>query len=89
MMILFFEPGPLPMNTFVAGRRRALRTVQEDSGTVEHLHLNPVRLWFGERAEEWRGRAPPNIRESRRTRRGRCGLVIERVQLPAETRTRI
>jgi hypothetical protein len=25
----FFDPAPLPMNIFVAGRRRALRTVQE------------------------------------------------------------
>jgi hypothetical protein len=36
------------------------------------------------------GWAPPNTRESRReAQRGRCGLVIDRVQLPAETGTRI
>jgi hypothetical protein len=31
----FFDPAPLPMNIFVAGRRRALRTVQEYWETVE------------------------------------------------------
>ena len=42
------------MNTFVAGRRRAVRTVQEYWETVEYIDLNPVRRGLVKRAEGWR-----------------------------------
>ena len=77
------------MNIFVARRRRALRTVQEYWETVAYIHLNPVRRGLLERAEGWRwSSAAEYSGVSADEQRERCGLVIDRVQLPAETRTR-
>jgi hypothetical protein len=68
----------------------ALRTVQGYWETVEYTHLNPVRRGLVERAEEWRwSSAAEYSGVSADEQRGRCGLVIDRVQLPPEARTRI
>ena len=68
----------------------ALRTVQDYWEKVEYIHLNPVRRglvakpegWIWSSAAEYSGVSPG---EQRR----RCGLVIDRVRLPAEGKTRI
>jgi hypothetical protein len=81
----FSDTAPLPMNILAAGRRRALRTVQEYWETVKYIHLNPVRR------VEWRLVERRRILGSTRpmSKRGRRGHVIDLVQLPAETRRRI
>ncbi len=50
----FFDPAPLPLNIFVAGRRPALRTVKEYNEKVEYLHLNPVQAGLVGRVQDWR-----------------------------------
>ncbi len=50
----FFDPAPLPLNIFVAGRRRALRTVKEYNEKVEYIHLNPVKAGLVIRPQNWR-----------------------------------
>ena len=69
---------------------RALRTVQEYSEKVESIHGNPVRAGVVSEPQNWRwssfheyaGASPEEqIR--------RCGLIIDRVRLPADLRARI
>jgi putative transposase len=68
----------------------ALRNVQDYWETVEYIHLNPVRRglvskpqdWIWSSAAEYWGVSP-------KEQRGRCGLVIDRVRIPAEGKTRI
>ncbi len=57
----FFDPAPLPLNIFGAGRRRALRTVKEYNEKVEYIHLNPVKAGLVKRCRQtqeflWRKR---------------------------------
>ena len=69
---------------------RALRTVKEYHEKVEYIHMNPVRAGRVPRAEDWTWssvhdyvgsvKAPPATKRI---------LVIDRVSLPADERTRI
>jgi REP element-mobilizing transposase RayT len=68
----------------------ALRTVQEYWETVEYIHLNPVQRGLVAKPEEWvwssaaeYAGVPPE------EQRHRCGLVIDRVRIPAEAKTRV
>ncbi len=69
---------------------RALRTVKEYGETVGYIHLNPVRRglvthpgqWKWSSYHEYAGATPAE-------QQARCGLVIDRVQLPAEGNARI
>jgi putative transposase len=68
----------------------ALRTVRDYMDTVEYIHLNPVGRGLVKRPEEWKWSsfheyAGVDAAEQER----RCGLRIDRVQLPAEGNTRI
>jgi len=86
----FFDPAPLPLNIFVAGRRRALRTVKEYQETVEYLHLNPLRRALVKRPEDWKWSsvheyAFPAVPEARH----QPPLRIDRVRIPADERARI
>jgi len=49
----FFDPVPLPLNIFVAGRRRALRTVKEYNQKVEYIRLNPVKAGLVGSPKDW------------------------------------
>ena len=68
----------------------ALRTVQDYWEKVEYIHLNPVQRglvakpddWIWSSAAEYSGVSPEDQKR-------RCGLMIDRVQLPAEGKTRI
>jgi hypothetical protein len=86
----FFDPAPLPMNIFVAGRRRALRMVKEYNEKVEYIHLNPVKAGLVPRSEEWR-RSSVNEYSgvSAGEQERRCGLTIDRMNMPSDPRTRI
>jgi hypothetical protein len=68
------DPAPHSMNIFAAGRRRALRTVQEYWQTAGYIHLNPLRRGLVERAEGWRWSSAAEYRESRRT--SKAGAVV-------------
>ena len=69
---------------------RALRTVKEYGETVEYIHLNPMRRglvghpgrWKWSSYYEYAGATPVE-------QQTRCGLVIDRVQLPADENARI
>ena len=69
---------------------RALRTVKEYGETVEYIHLNPVRRglvghlgqWKWSGYHEYAGATPVE-------QQTRCGLVIDRVQLPTDANRRI
>jgi len=69
---------------------RALRTVKEYGETVAYIHLNPVRRglvghpgqWKWSSYHEYAGATPVE-------QQTRCGLVIDRVQLPADENARI
>jgi REP element-mobilizing transposase RayT len=69
---------------------RALRTVQEYWETVEYIHLNPVRRGLVAKPEEWVWSSAAECwGSSPEEQRLRCDLVIERVRIPAEGKTRI
>ena len=69
---------------------RALRTVDEYNEKVEYIHRNPVRAGLVSRPQDWRwssfneyaGLSPAEQMQ-------RCGLIIDRVRMPADPRTRI
>jgi REP-associated tyrosine transposase len=69
---------------------RALRTVEEYNGTVEYVHLNPVRTGLVERPQDWRW---SSVREysgmSAAEQEALCGLTIDRVRMPSHPQTRI
>ena len=85
------EAGELGQGRFFD---RALRTVKECTETVEYIHLNPVRrglVRFGEASAamevvesyaEYAGVSP--VEQERR-----CGLIIDRAQLPSDENARI
>lgn len=69
---------------------RALRTVEEYLEKVEYIHLNPVRAGFAGHPQDWRwssfneyaGMCPEEQLQH-------CALTIDRVRIPANTRTRL
>ena len=69
---------------------RALRTVEEYNEKVEYIHQNPVRAGLVSRPQDWRwsslneyaGLSPAEQIE-------RCGLIIDRIRVPSDLRTRI
>lgn len=68
----------------------ALRTVKDYSDTVEYIHLNPVRRGLVKNPGDWKWSSfleyagvGPQEQEKQ------CGLIIDRVQLPADENTRI
>ena len=68
----------------------ALRTVRDYWDTVEYIHLNPVKRGLVAKPENWTWSsfaeyAGVSAEEQKR----RCGLAIDRLQLPAEAATRI
>ena len=69
---------------------RTIRTVGEYHEKVEYLHLNPVRAGLVGHPQDWRWSSfnefagvPPA------EQRQRCGLIIDRVRIPADPRTRL
>ena len=69
---------------------RALRTVKEYNEKVEYIHMNPVRPGLVSRPQDWRW---SSFNEYAGTtsdeQKQRCGLVIDRVRMPSDPRTRI
>ena len=69
---------------------RALRTVKEYNEKVEYIHMNPVRAGLVSRPQDWRW---SSFNEYAGTtsdeQKQRCGLVIDRVRMPSDPRTRI
>jgi len=64
--------------------------VQKYNEKVEYIHLNPVRAGLVSQPQDWRWSsfheyAGASPEEQRR----RCGLIIDRVRLPADPSTRI
>jgi REP-associated tyrosine transposase len=69
---------------------RALRTVKEYNEKVEYIHLNPVRAGLVCRPQDWRwSRVNEYSGVSAAEQERRCGLIIDRLNMPAEPRTRI
>ena len=68
----------------------ALRTLPDYWEKVEYIHLNPVRQGLVARPEGWTwSSAAEYSGASPEEQKGRSGLVIDRVRLPAEGKTRI
>jgi putative transposase len=68
----------------------ALRTVQDYFETVEYIHLNPVRRGLVRSPEEWRWSSASeysgmDVEEQRK----RCGLTIDRIELPLDPNAKI
>jgi putative transposase len=69
---------------------RALRTVEEYNEKVEYIHQNPVRAGLVSRPQDWRwssfneyaGLSPAEQIEL-------CGLIIDRIRIPSDLRTRL
>ncbi len=69
---------------------RALRTVKEYHEKVDYIHRNPVKAGLVGRAEEWRwSSAIEYSGVSAAEQMLRCGLTIDRVNLPSDLKTRI
>jgi len=69
---------------------RALRTVQEYSEKVEYIHLNPVKAGLVRRPQDWRWSSFNEYSGvSADEQKRRCGLIIDRVRMPSDPRTRI
>ena len=69
---------------------RALRTVQEYNEKVEYIHLNPVKAGLVQRSRDWRWSSVNEYSGmSAAEQDQRCGLTIDRVRLPTDSRTRI
>jgi putative transposase len=81
------EPGELWQGRFFD---RALRTVKEYAETVEYIHMNPVRRGLMRQPGEWRWSSYHEYAGvSAAEQQERCGLVIDRVRLPADENARI
>ena len=69
---------------------RAVRSVKEYHEKVEYIHLNPVRAGSVVHPQDWRwssfleyaGMSPDEQRQ-------RCALIIDRVRIPTDPRTRL
>ncbi len=69
---------------------RALRTVKEYNEKVEYLHLNPVKAGLVGRVQDWRWcSANEYCGMSAAQQMRRCGLTIDRVSLPLDSKARI
>lgn len=69
---------------------RALRTVKEYNEKVEYIHLNPVKAGLVRRPQDWRWSSVNEYSGmSAAMQKQRCGLIIDRVRLPSDPRTRI
>ncbi len=69
---------------------RALRTVKEYNEKVEYLHLNPVRAGLVGRVQDWRWSSVNEYSGmSAAQQMRRCGLTIDRVGLPLDSKARI
>jgi hypothetical protein len=81
------ESGLLSQPRFFA---RALRTVKEYYEKVEYIHLTPVRAGLVKRAEDWPGSSVRDYSGSLNAAPSENRiLVIDRILLPADERTRI
>jgi putative transposase len=69
---------------------RALRTLKEYNEKVEYVHLNPVRAGLVSRPEDWRWSSYNEYAGmSADEQNKRCGLIVDRVRMPSDPRTRI
>ena len=69
---------------------RALRTVKEYNEKVEYIHMNPIRARLARRPQDWRWSSFSEYAGmSAEEQEQRCGLVIDRVRIPADPRTRL
>jgi putative transposase len=69
---------------------RALRTVKEYKEKVEYLHLNPVKAGLVGRVQDWRWSSVNEYSGmSAAQQMRRCGLTIDRVSLPLDSKARI
>ena len=69
---------------------RAQRTVKEHAETVEYIHLNPVKRGLVKQPIEWKWSSfseYAGVDAVQQLRR--CGLIIDRVRLPADQNARI
>ena len=69
---------------------RALRTVDEYNEKVEYIHRNPVRAGLVSRPQDWRWSSfneYAGLRPAEQMQR--CGLIIDRIRMPADPQTRI
>ncbi|MGH9434295.1 MAG: REP-associated tyrosine transposase [Terriglobia bacterium] len=81
------EPGELWQGRFFD---RALRRVKEYNETVEYIHLNAVRAGLVGSAPDWRwSSANEYSGVSAGEQEQRCGLTIDRVNMPSDLKTRI
>jgi putative transposase len=68
----------------------ALRTVRDYWDTVEYIHLNPVRRGLVGKPENWTWSSFAEYSGvPAEEQKQRCGLAIDRVQLPTEATARI
>ena len=69
---------------------RALRNVEEYNEKVEYIHQNPVKAGLVSRPQDWPW---SSVHEycgvSAAEQLRRCGLVIDKVRMPTDPRTRI
>jgi len=69
---------------------RALRTVKEYNEKVDYIHLNPVKAGLVRRSQDWPWSSVNEYSGvSAAEQERRCGLTIDRVNMPSEERTRI
>jgi putative transposase len=69
---------------------RALRTVREYNEKVEYIHLNPVKAGLAARPQDWRWSSVNEYSGMTATEQmRRCGLTIDRVNLPTDPKARI
>jgi putative transposase len=69
---------------------RALRSVKEYNDKVEYIHLNPVRAGLVSRPEDWRWSSYNEYAGmSGEEQIERCGLIVDRLRMPSDPRTRI
>jgi putative transposase len=76
------EAGELWQGRFFDG---ALRTVKEYAETLEYIHFNPVRRGLVGHPAQWKWSSYHEYAGVSAVEQGRrCGLIIDRVQLPSE-----
>ncbi len=69
---------------------RALRSVKEYNEKVEYIHMNPVKAGLVRRSQDWRWSSVNEYSgRSAAAEKQRCGLIVDRVRLPSDPRTRI
>ena len=68
----------------------ALRSVKEYNEKVEYIHLDPVRAGLVSRPEDWRWSSYNEYAGmSGEEQIERCGLIVDRLRMPSDPRTRI